>query len=154
MYIAIISKILFIFHFYPSILTIIFFKIEKEWFVQLDEAVRIYFVLSWTVGKNSHVFILKSLVRLSNNYQQHFFFGKRIFPCIFYVECCSKWFMSSTKLNLYIFFCFIDISNCSVWHVKGKLNGRSRLLSIKEYKVECNIHHGSQIVWIFYIIYR
>lgn len=45
-YIAIISKILFIFHFYPSILTIIFFKIEKEWFVQLDEAVRIYFVLS------------------------------------------------------------------------------------------------------------
>lgn len=48
--------------------------------------------------------------------------------------------------SLYFFLCFIDISNCSVWHVKGKLNGRSRLLSIKEYKVERNIHHGSQIV--------
>lgn len=50
------------------------------------------------------------------------------------------------KVKSLYFFSFIDISNCSVWHVKGKLNGRSRLLSIKEYKVECNIHHGSQIV--------
>lgn len=45
------------------------------------------------------------------------------------------------SLYFFLFYRYIK-----VWHVKGKLNGRSRLLSIKEYKVECNIHHGSQIV--------
>lgn len=53
----------------------------------------------------------------------------------------------------------IDISNCWVKHVKGKLNVDhvafvDHMTVIIDYKVECNIHRGSQVVWIVYTIYR